>query len=509
MQQQLGKYKLIEQVGAGKFGVVFSAQDPAIGRLVAVKILKPEGFASIKDRQIAVKRFGTEIRAVGRLSHPNICTIHDSGLTDEGLPYLVMQLIDGKPLDIVLRDLGGAMEPFRVLSILTQLAAALDYAHSNNVIHRDLKPSNILLEKNDKPFIVDFSTAFLPDESLMTPDSVAGTPQYMAPEVIQGEKPTGAADLYSLGILAYVLFTGSRPFRDGDIRSTLEAIVRQSAFSFTELGCPLGARLERVLRRCLSKDPQDRFASAEIFVEACAEALKHKDIKSFSQVAPNESISSDPSSSIFFKSKEQFANKYRTSSTQALKLLLKLVLYALILIGLAMSIIILTTERISPTYQHLVSVFNQELKPQEISIFGDKSISLLLNSGMPESVKIAALAELKERQTPPFQDLLATLASDYSPEVRLQALALLAKSSATDSRIVEQNLLFGLSDPDRFIRLFSFSKLSESVDSKIIESLVKRVEVEADPMVKEINLQILQSKLALIESEDADTKLAK
>ncbi len=490
MQKQLGKYKIVEQIGAGKFGIVYSAQDTEIGRLVALKVLRPEGFASTRDKALSVKRFSTEMRAAGRLNHPNICAVFDSGITDDGLPYLVMQLVDGKPLDLVLRDLGGAMESNRALHILYQLGEALDFAHSKNVIHRDLKPSNIILTGGDRPYILDFSAAFLSDSSLIEMDTVAGTPQYMSPEVIQGGQPTASADLYSLGILAYVLFTGSRPFRDGDIRSTLEAIIKQSAFSFAELGCPLGARLERVLRRSLAKNPEDRYSNAKEFVAACSDALNNRSTKTFSQVAVRNADSGDPSASIFIKDQQKVIKS--SIARSALMLIVKTVLVSALIIILALLAVLGLTDKYSATHQTVASIFNLQIKSAEINSLNDKQLSLLLSSQFPLQVKLASLQALENRNLEPFVEFLSGLISDPDPEVRFKALSFLTKVSDNNIKLLEQNLQFALSDQDRFVRIYAFLKLLNNKESHS-EILTNKISTEKDIAVQEILQKLLNN----------------
>ena len=260
-----GRYRIVALLGTGGIGAVYRAEHAALGRFVAVKVLL-EDFSELAELQ---RRFVREAKALSALSHPHIVPVIDFGLEPE--PYLVMELLEGRTLEDLLRD--GLLAPARALDIARQVLRGLAFAHARGVAHRDLKPANVFLQAlpdaDDHVRLLDFGLAkFLDDErgamdaTLTKVGMIFGTPAYMAPEQATGERADARADVYSAGILLYELLTGRRPFNDPTRAELLRAhlLTRPPAAAETRPGLVLSAGLEALLERALAKNLTERFA---------------------------------------------------------------------------------------------------------------------------------------------------------------------------------------------------------------------------------------------------------
>jgi serine/threonine-protein kinase len=213
------KYRLEERLGEGGMGAVYRAMHLLIERPVAVKVLSQR----LVTDDAAKERFRREARAAGRLQHTNAVAVTDFGETKEGLVYLVMELLEGKPLREVLAQ-DAPLDPARAVSLMLQISAAVEAAHEAGILHRDLKPGNIfLVQRPDSPYIVkvlDFGIAKIADaggefnlnDTLTGTGVMIGTPRYMSPEQCDGAQLTPASDVYSLGVILYEMLTGQTPF---------------------------------------------------------------------------------------------------------------------------------------------------------------------------------------------------------------------------------------------------------------------------------------------------------
>jgi eukaryotic-like serine/threonine-protein kinase len=260
----LGHYRIVEKIGAGGMGEVFRAHDEQLDRDVALKFL-PAG--ALIDES-ARKRFRNEALTLAKLNHPNVATIHEF-VTQNGLDFLVMEYVAGNPLA---RELSReAMPEKQLLALASQIALALQEAHERGVIHRDLKPGNIVITPKGVAKILDFGLAEhlrpvsekTTMDSLNEPRVVAGTLPYMAPEQLLGEATDARTDIYGLGALLYEMATGQRPFRDEISARLTDAILHRVPAAPRTLSERVSPELERIILKCLEKDPENRYQSAK------------------------------------------------------------------------------------------------------------------------------------------------------------------------------------------------------------------------------------------------------
>src|SRR5229473_189147 len=256
---KIGKYEVLEIVGRGGMGVVYKAVDPAIGRLVAIKMVTG-GFGDDPD---LLKRFYREAKSTGSLQHPNIVTVYDLG-DQESVPYLVMEFLEGESLEAVIRS-RHEMVIAEKLSLLVQVCDGLDYAHRRNVIHRDIKPANIVVTKDGGIKIVDFGIARFGNERFTKTGQVMGSINYMSPEQINGEDTDARTDIYSTGIVLFEFLTGELPFRGKDTSSTLMKILHDPIPPLSLFLRSYPIELDQVVARALAKKRDDRYASIEDF----------------------------------------------------------------------------------------------------------------------------------------------------------------------------------------------------------------------------------------------------
>jgi Tol biopolymer transport system component len=265
----LGPYKILAPLGAGGMGEVYRAHDTRLGRDVAIKVLSSHLAATPEVRT----RFEREARTISRLNHPHICTLHDVGHQD-GIDYLVMELLEGETLAHRLEK--GPLPVVEVLSLGAQIAEALDRAHRAGVVHRDLKPGNVMLTKGGAK-LMDFGLARphatgpvagavtespTVSRPLTAEGTIVGTFQYMAPEQLEGKEADARSDLWALGCVLYEMATGTRAFEGESQASLIAAIMTGEPRVMTELRPVTPPALERIVKRCLEKDPDARFQSA-------------------------------------------------------------------------------------------------------------------------------------------------------------------------------------------------------------------------------------------------------
>jgi eukaryotic-like serine/threonine-protein kinase len=265
----LGPYEIVEAIGKGGMGEVYRARDPRLGREVAIKVL-PDHLASDPQRR---ERFEREARAVSRVNHPHICTLHDVGEQD-GLYYLVMELVKGETLESRLAR--GHLPLDQALEFAVQIADALDKAHRHGVVHRDLKPGNIMLTKSGVK-LLDFGLAKLQrdtapasglsqaptrDRSLTAEGTILGTLPYIAPEQLEGKEADARTDIFALGAVVYEMVTGTKAFDGESEASLIGAIMNSDPPPMAEIQKTATPYLVHVVTRCLAKDPMERWQSA-------------------------------------------------------------------------------------------------------------------------------------------------------------------------------------------------------------------------------------------------------
>ena len=249
-----GRYRIVSLVGKGGMGEVYRADDLKLGHTVALKFL-PKGLADDPQR---LEYFHGEVRLTRQISHPNVCRVYDIGEAD-GQQFLSMEYIDGEDLRILLRRI-GRLPKDKGVQMAQQLCAGLAAAHEKGVLHRDLKPANIMLDGRGQVRITDFGLAKLADDC--ADGEVAGTPAYMAPEQLTRGEATIQSDLYSLGLILYELFTGKAAHKKGSIPELIKAHEQSTPSLPSNLVADVDSAVERVLLRCLEKEPHDRPKSA-------------------------------------------------------------------------------------------------------------------------------------------------------------------------------------------------------------------------------------------------------
>jgi serine/threonine-protein kinase len=289
---QLGRYKVLKRLGAGAMGEVYLAEDPQIGRNIALKtVLVQEGRAQeLEERK---RRLLREARAAGKLLHPNIIALFDAG-EDQGILYLAFEFVEGKDLADRVAE-GPQLSLGEALSIVRQAAEGLDYAHRQGVVHRDIKPSNLMITADGRVKIADFGIARVADQTsdLTMTGSVVGSPHYMSPEQIRGEELDGRTDLFSLGVLLYEILCRRRPFEGETLTTLVYQILNQEPTPLVVRRPDLGPRLEQLVLRMLHKDRDQRFASAAEVVREIAVCERELSADQLAGAAMREESPSD------------------------------------------------------------------------------------------------------------------------------------------------------------------------------------------------------------------------
>jgi serine/threonine-protein kinase len=271
-----GKFKILQKIGSGGMGAVYKASQADMSRMVAIKILHPK----LAGRKDLVSRFRREARAMAHLTHPNTVKVLDYGELEDGSLYIIMEYLEGKNLNQVVRK-EGPLPPERAIPVLIQVCGALQEAHLQGIVHRDLKPENIFLSTNaglkDYPKVLDFGLAKVterelrPGSIMLTQEGmVFGTPEFMSPEQAQGKVLDARSDIYSLAVILYEVLTGKLPF---DARTPMEYIqmhVNKPPIALDERvqGKTFPQGLWPVLKKALEKKPEDRYATAAEFADS-------------------------------------------------------------------------------------------------------------------------------------------------------------------------------------------------------------------------------------------------
>ncbi len=267
--EQIGKYQIQGILGRGGMGVVYRAFDPAIHRQVAIKTITKSAMDP-SELQYAIARFRHEAQAVGRLTHPRIAAIYDYG-EDENLAYIVMELVNGKSLYDHLQN-KASFELQEIGEIIRQLLDGLGYAHAQGVVHRDIKPSNLLVNDDGRIKISDFGIAHLDTSSLTQVGEIMGSPGYMSPEQFTGDDPDSRTDLYAVGVIAYELVAGRKPFTGSNVE-IMRQVISERPPNPSQFNPKISAQLDWAVHKALAKKREERFQTARDFALAFVQGI--------------------------------------------------------------------------------------------------------------------------------------------------------------------------------------------------------------------------------------------
>jgi len=273
-RQRLGRYTVIRELGRGSMSVVYLGKDPTIQRFVALKTVRFDDAGDPSELVEIKRRFFREVQSAGLLSHPNIVTIFDAG-DEEDLGYIAMEVLEGITLKDWCRK-ENLQSVKQVLELVAKVAEALDHAHSHGVVHRDIKPANIMFTKDGIAKITDFSIARITTSTKTKTDAILGTPSYMSPEQIAGEKVDGRSDLFSLGVVMFELLTGERPFQGESIASLTYQIAHKPHRPPAQIRTDLPPCCIAIIDRALSKKLDQRYQRGLEFsvdLTVCLQAL--------------------------------------------------------------------------------------------------------------------------------------------------------------------------------------------------------------------------------------------
>jgi serine/threonine-protein kinase len=290
--QTLGRYRILEQLGRGGAGIVYRAEDPRLGRSVAIKVLHDQG---LRDER-ALARFRQEARSLSRLLHPNIATLFDFD-SHQGCDFIVLEYVAGETLAQTLAH--GPLPESRAKAIAIEVAEALQFAHEEGIVHRDLKPGNIILTPRGRAKVLDFGLARLlhedNDATAATENSaglhsdggsLTGTFPYMSPEQVEGRPVDARADIYALGVVMFEMLSGTRPYEAANAARLLYQIAHEKPRPLRTVAPSVSSHLEGVVMKCLKKDPAMRFPAAVQLATALREPDSSSGASTASQLAP-------------------------------------------------------------------------------------------------------------------------------------------------------------------------------------------------------------------------------
>jgi serine/threonine protein kinase len=268
MLEQIGKYKVLEKIGQGAMGEVYKAHDPILNRFVAVKTISAE----LSGDDTLRKRFEREAQSAARLNHPNIITVYDYG-EEQGKIYMAMELLEGFDLKQAIAR-RAPMTLDEKLSVVDQIAEGLAFAHAHEIVHRDLKPANVHILANGQVKIMDFGLARLGGSEMTRAGMVMGTPHYMSPEQVRGERADARSDVFAVGCVFYELLTYRKPFDADSMHSILFKVMQEEPPSVHEVTPGVPVVLAQVVERSMAKDVTQRFQNAGEFRSALHRAMQ-------------------------------------------------------------------------------------------------------------------------------------------------------------------------------------------------------------------------------------------
>jgi len=269
-----GRYEFLEVLGEGAMGIVYRARDLELHRTVAVKTIARDDATQGFDVSAVTQRLYQEATAAARLTHPGIVTIYDVDVC-AGVPYVVMEYVKGRTLADLIA--AGPPPPDKVVHIVVQACRALQYAHGEGVVHRDVKSSNIMVDDAWHVKLTDFGVARVVGTQSAQPGVMVGTPAYMSPEQVRGVEADARSDLFSLGVVLYEALVGERPFPGEDLAQVLDDVLHLEPLPARERNVAVSPALDAVVKRAMSKDPDDRYPDAGAFADALTRALAVRD----------------------------------------------------------------------------------------------------------------------------------------------------------------------------------------------------------------------------------------
>jgi serine/threonine protein kinase len=264
---QMGRYWLLENLGRGAMGVVYRAQDSTTGAEVALKVMAAE----LSNDPELMERFRREAQTAAHITHPNITRVYDFGEADQRL-YMAMELLDGSDLKALI-ERGGLTSLSAKLAVMTQVASGMALVHARGLFHRDLKPANIHVTTGGQAKIMDFGLVRLSDSEMTSTGMVMGSPSYMAPELIKGNKADARSDVFGLGAVFYELLSGRRAFSGKGITQIVMAIIGTEPESLAVCAPEVPAPIARIVERSLRKAPESRYQTAGELYAALEVAL--------------------------------------------------------------------------------------------------------------------------------------------------------------------------------------------------------------------------------------------
>src|SRR5689334_24230664 len=274
MISTLGRYKVISEIGQGAMGVVYKAVDPIIDRTVAIKTINLN--LSRQELEEYEARFQQEIKAAGRLNHPNIVTIYDVGKT-ESVAYMAMEFLEGLELKDMIAS-GNLPPPDQVVDIIAQVAEGLWFAHQQDIVHRDVKPSNIMVLGGGIAKITDFGIARLPNSAVKTMTGlILGSPRYMSPEQVIGKAIDARSDIFSLGVVLYEALTGVAPFDGDNVNAIMYSTVNTTPPPPSSHSRAVPPMLDLIVAKAMAKLLEDRYQTVKEFADDLREVRRQMD----------------------------------------------------------------------------------------------------------------------------------------------------------------------------------------------------------------------------------------
>jgi serine/threonine-protein kinase len=266
---RIGRYEVERHLGRGGMGDVYLVRDTVIQRKAALKTIRLDSDADAEQTIEMRQRFYREGQTAGQLTHPNIVTVYDLGEA-LGMSYIVMEFVEGDSLAQLMKR--KRLSLAQVKHVICNAALGLDHAHQNGIFHRDVKPDNIMIAKTGVVKVMDFGIARIVESTLTRTGSVIGTPAYMSPEQVNGEKIDARSDIFSLGVILYELVTGKKPFTGETVSSLMFAIIKGDPTEPSRLAEKLNPAWDQILGKALAKDREARYATAKEFATAVRNA---------------------------------------------------------------------------------------------------------------------------------------------------------------------------------------------------------------------------------------------